>query len=58
MIVDEMVFIYVCRVLTPEMVRWAAGTGRMVFLKDPMPDIAIQKAKIEAMQSVEGTPMK
>ena len=49
---------HVSRVLSPEMVRWAADSGRFVFLKDPMTNIDTLKAKIRAMQSVEGTPLK
>lgn len=40
------------------MVRWAADTGRFVFLKDPMTNIGTLKAKIKAIQSVKGTPLK
>lgn len=50
--------LHACRVLTPEMVRWAADTGRIVFLKDPMTNIVTMKAKIKAVQSVKDTPLK
>lgn len=43
------------RVASPELVRWCAQTGRIVFIKDTCCDLASLKKKQEA---VEGTPLK
>lgn len=43
------------RVATPELIRWCAQTGRIVFIKDTCCDLASLRKKQEA---VEGTPLK
>jgi 4-hydroxy-tetrahydrodipicolinate synthase len=47
-----------CRALTPEMVEWAASTGKFVFLKDPVTDVNVMNRKITAARSVKDTPLK
>ena len=46
------------RALTPEMVEWAASTGKFVFLKDPVTDVNVMNRKITAARSVKDTPLK
>jgi 4-hydroxy-tetrahydrodipicolinate synthase len=43
------------RLLSPELVRWAAASGRFVFHKDTSCDIAQINAKIRAIEGVGGT---
>jgi 4-hydroxy-tetrahydrodipicolinate synthase len=43
------------RIISPELLRWCADTGRFSFLKDTSCDIDIIKAKLEA---VKNTPLK
>lgn len=43
------------RLLSPELLRWCADTGRFSFLKDTCCDVTQLRAKIE---SVKGTPLK
>lgn len=43
------------RVLSPELLKWCADTGRFAFLKDTCCDLEQLKAKCEA---VKGTPLK
>lgn len=43
------------RLMTPEQLRWAAGTGRFLFHKDTCCDSAGIAAKIDAIRKVEGT---
>lgn len=43
------------RLMTPEVLRWCADTGRFMFLKDTCCDLDQLKAKCEA---VSGTPLK
>ncbi len=46
------------RWLTPEMIRWVAGTGRFVFHKDTSLQLDTMISKIRAVQSVPNTPLK
>lgn len=43
------------RLLSPELLRWAAGTGRFVWMKDTCCDVAVERAKIAACR---GTPLR
>ena len=43
------------RVASPELMRWCAQTGRIVFIKDTCCDLASIQAK---QQAVQGTPLK
>ncbi|MFH5181693.1 dihydrodipicolinate synthase family protein [Paenibacillus sp. TAB 01] len=38
------------RLISPELLRWCAGTGRFLFLKDTSCDVESMKAKLEAVQ--------
>ena len=50
--------LFLCRWLTPDMVRELAGTGRFVFLKDTSLHIDTMVAKLRAAQSVPNSPLK
>jgi len=43
------------RVLTPELLRWTAETGRFHFIKDTCCDLDLIRAKLKA---IEGTPLR
>jgi 4-hydroxy-tetrahydrodipicolinate synthase len=46
------------RVVSPDLLQWAAETGRFLFHKDTCCDTDQIKAKIEATQKVEGSPFR
>lgn len=46
------------RSLTPEIMKWAAGTGRFVFHKDTSLNEAVMLEKLRVVKSVAGTPLK
>ena len=46
------------RSLTPSMLKWVAETGRFVFHKDTSLEVETMLKKMDAVQSVPGTPLK
>lgn len=46
------------RLLTPALVRWAADTGRVTFIKDTCCDLAQIHLRLEAIASVPCTPLR